>query len=839
MDKKLQERLKALSPEKRELLLKKLREQKKGESSEDTHINLLPRDTNVFPLSFAQERLWFFTQLEPESPLYNLPVAIKFTGELKVDILQKVFERLVERHEILRTTFEVRGKKQVQVIQEPYTWDMPVENFDHLSSDEQHKVIINKVSEEVLKLFDLGSLPLMRTRLLSFSEKEHVLILVSHHIVSDGWSFSVMINEMNNLYNALCNNTEVNISSLDIHYADYSVWQKETLQGEKVEELISFWRKQLEDVPVLSLPVDNPRPPIQTYNGKRYNFNIEKDITENIKTFSKDHGVTLFMTLFSIYAILIQKYSRQKDFAIGSPIANRNNAQVEPLIGFFVNMLALRCDLEGDPTFIELLNKIKKTTLDAYSHQDLPFEKLVDELVTTRDMSRSPLFQVAFVLQTAHSETFNFEGLTAEKIPVGNDASGFDMTMEFYEIDDALHGAVEYNADLFDEVTIKAFATYYNRLIDMVCDRPEERISAYSLLSPEEYALITQQWNETDRLFPSKTVVELFEEQVVKNPTQTAVIWQDESLTYDELNRRANKLAHFLQKQGAAPGTLVGLCVERSIELFVGLIGIIKSGAAYVPMDPEYPEDRLEYMIADEDVKALLTEESLKEKILNKSVPTFLLDKEWGTIDAEVDKNCASAITPDDLIYVIYTSGSTGKPKGVEVFHKSVVNICSWHQALCKIDESTKMTQMAGIGFDATGLEYWPYLTGGAILFPVPKDTILNPPELMKFYTEHGITHSFAATPIAEKIFLEPVPEKCTLTYLLTGGEKLNGRPPVHVPYTVIDHYGPAEATITTTFCVVPSEGENVTATVGRPLDNMKVFILDESLAPVPIVVPL
>jgi len=637
-------------------------------------IRPVSRDREL-PLSFAQQRLWFLDQLEPNSPMYNIPDVVRLIGPLDVEVLKRCLNEIVRRHEVLRTTFAVVDGRPVQVIAPELTIPLPVVDLRSLPKAEREEEALRLATREAQRPFDLARGPLLRATLLRLDDEEHIALLTVHHIVSDGWSTSVFMGEMAALYEAFSTGKPSPLPELPIQYADFACWQREWLQGEVLEAQLSYWKQQLAGLPpLLELPTDRPRPPVQTFRGDYQSFTLPEDLCRAIKDLCQQEGVTLFMTLLAAFQTLLYRYSGQDDISVGIPIANRTRAEIEGLIGFFVNTLVMRTDLSGDPTFRELLQRVREVALGAYAHQDLPFEMIVDALQPERDMSHSPLFQVAFALQSSPRRTRSLptSGLIIEPVEAHSGTAKYDLTLFINEEGEQLIGSLEYNTDLFDASTIQRMLSHFQTLLESIVADPDQRISALPLLTATEWRQQMVEWNATSMDFPQDQCIHwLFEAQVQQRPDAIAVTFEDQALTYAELNRRANQLAHYLQKLGVGPEVLVGISTERSPEMIIGILGTLKAGGAYLPLDPTYPQERLAYMLEDSNASVLLTQSHLLDRLGVKHDPqsairnpqsVICLDTDWPLIAQEPDTNPVSGVTPDNLAYVIYTSGSTGRP---------------------------------------------------------------------------------------------------------------------------------------------------------------------------------
>jgi amino acid adenylation domain-containing protein len=639
---------------------------------------ILPRTINEnLPLSFAQQRLWFLDQLVPDAPIYNIPLAYRVTGQLNVGALEQSLGKIVRRHEALRTTFAAVDGQPIQAIAPEIDLSLPIVDLREIAETERDAEVQRLATQEAQQPFDLMTGPLLRFQLLRLDEAEHVLLLTMHHIVSDGWSLGVLMRELAVLYEAFSTGKPASLPELPIQYADFALWQREWLSGEVLESQLAYWKQQLGgEVPVLELPTDRPRPPVQTYRGARQSFELSKDLTDALKALSRREGVTLFTTLLAAFKTLLYRYTGQEDVVVGCPIANRNRAEIEGLIGFFVNTLVLRSDLGGTPSFRELLGRVLKVALGAYAHQDMPFERLVEELQPERDRSYNPLFQAMFVLQNAPVPEMEFSNLTLSPMKVDSKTAKFDLSLSLTETEQGLIGAFGYNTDLFDEATIARTVGHLQTLLEGIVADPDKHIYELPILTEAEQHQLLVEWNDTEADYPKdKCIHQLFEEQVERTPDHVAVVFEDQQLTYRELNAKANQLARYLQKLGVRPEVLVGICVERSLEMVVGVLGILKAGGAYVPLDPEYPRERLAFMLEDIQAPVLLTQQQLIECFPAHGAHIVSIDSKWKAIASGSEENLVSGVMADNLAYVIYTSGSTGRPKGVLLQHKGFCNV--------------------------------------------------------------------------------------------------------------------------------------------------------------------
>ena len=818
-----------------------------------TTIQPIPRGANTeLPLSFAQQRLWFLDQLEPGSPVYNVPAAIRLKGPLNVSALERALGEVLRRHEALRTTFSNVKGKPVQVISPapPPAPALSVVDLRGLPETERGARVLSLATKEARQTFDLARSPLLRSTLMRLSEEDHVLLLVTHHIACDGWSIGVLFRELATLYTAFTTGEAIPIAPLPIQYADFARWQRQWLQGEVLEEQLSYWKQRLAGAPaVLELPTDRSRPAVQTFKGARQSIVLPKGLSESLKALSQREGVTLFMTLLAAFKTLLYRYTGQEDIVVGSPMAGRNRAEIERLIGFFVNNLVLRTNLSGEPTFRELLRRVREVALGAYAHQDVPFEKLVEELQPERDLGRSPLFQVSFNLLNYVDERLEIPGLSISPLKVDNGTTKFDLTLfmvegaeglrGWLEYNEGLSGWVEYRTDLFEAATITRMLGHLETLLEGIIADPDQRLSELPLLTEaDRYQLLVGRNDTRVDYLKDKCIHELFEGQAESTPDAVAVVFEDEQLTYSELNRRANQLAHYLRKLGVGPEVLVGICVERSVEMVVGLLGILKAGAAYVPLDPEYPKERLSFMLEDAEVPVLLTQERLVEGLPEHNAEVICLDTGWEAIKCEGEWNPIGGATADDLAYVIYTSGSTGRPKGVQIMHQAVVNFLnSMRQRPGLVEEDTVLS-VTTLSFDIAALELYLPLIVGARLVMVSREVASDGRQLWERLSNSGAT-MMQATPATWRLLLQAGWQGSPQLKILCGGEALSLELASQLLVkgsSLWNLYGPTETTIWS--AVHKIESERGPVVIGSPIANTQIHILDRHLNPVPISVP-
>ncbi len=832
-----QKDLTILSAEQKRALLAKLL-QAKAEKSQS------------FPLSFAQQRLWFLNQLEPDSSAYNIPTAIRLVGTLNVPALEQTFNEIVRRHEVLRTTFRIEAGQPVQAIASTLTLVLPVVNLQHLPDIEREKEVQRLVNLEAQQSFNLTQAPLLRATLLLLTNIEHVVLFTMHHIVSDDWSIGILIQEVAALYTAFSLGKPTPLAKLSIQYADFAVWQRQFLVGETLNTQLNYWQQIASNLPVLQLPTDRPRSPVQTFQGATKSFSLDSDLTEALNALSYQEGVTLFMTLLAAFKLLLHRYTNQDDIVVGSPIANRNRAEIEGLIGFFINTLVLRTDLSGNPSFRELLQRLREVALGAYDHQDLPFEYLVEKLQPERNLSHNPLFQVTFTLQNTLSKDLKLPGLTLSLLEQKKQTAQFDLSLDMAETPSGLIGVLEYNTDIFDVDTITALVEHFCTLLKEIVANPGKSLSEFSLLTPAERQQLLVEWNDTQVDYSYQCIHQLFEAQVEQTPDAIAVVFADEQLTYRELNTRANQLAHHLHLLGVGPEVMVGLYFERSLEILLGILGILKAGGAYVPLDPSYPPERLAATVEAVKPIVLLTQQRLAGKLSGYGAKVVCLDRDLQLPTKESEENLDSGVTPENLAYVIFTSGSTGTPKGVMVTHHSLVNHSIAAAQTYQLQEGDRVLQFASISFDVAAEELFPSLLNGSTVVIRPdwlvaladftqfleqeKLTVLNLPtaywhEWVSYLAEKEA--SLAALRLVIVGTEQALPEKLVLWQEIVG----------NLPIRWLNAYGVTEATIgVTIYESIPCQ-ENPPVfyvPIGRPIANTQVYTLDKYLNPTPIGVP-
>jgi amino acid adenylation domain-containing protein len=792
----------------------------------------------VFPASFAQHRLWFLHQFEPDSTVYHIPVLMPIKAHLNIDVLNRTLQEIVRRHESLRTTFKSVDGEPVQIVAPLQTFDLNVVDLRSFKTGEREAEAQRLAWLEVQRPFSLEQGPLLRATLYVIGSSDYVLLLVMHHIVSDGWSMGVLYRELSALYTAYAAGRPSPLDELPVQYPDFALWQKQLLQGETFDEVLNYWKTQLAGAPeLLNLPTDRPRPAMQTYRGAVHGIILDPRIYESLRALARSEEATSFMVMLAAFKALLWRYTGEPDVVVGTPVAGRTRVELEPLIGFFVNTLVLRTDLSGDPSFRELVGRVRETTLGAYANQDMPFERLVEELRPERDLSRNPLFQIMFSLQSADG-TSPQQSSEAGTLSFTADTAKFDLTMAVVEANHTASVSVEYNTDLFASATIERMLEHFRCLLEGIARQPGTRLSKLSLLTEAERQQVLVEWNQTDAPFPRDVCLhELFERQAAATPEAEAVVHDNGRLTYAELNARANRLAHALRQMDAGPETLVGLYAERSAELVVGLLGILKAGAAYLPLDPAYPQERLSFTLEDAGARAVVvTHRHLLERLPDVPARVVCLDSDPELFDAQSDENLGHTAGADNLAYVLYTSGSTGRPKGVAITHRSAAAFVYWARSVCEPEELAGVLASTSICFDLSVFELFaPLCWGGRVI--LAKDALHLP--ALKAADEVRLVNTVPSA-MAELIRMKGVPGSVRRVNL--AGEPLP-RALVQQLYEsggieqVWNLYGPTEGTTYST-CALVGKDDAEEPRIGQPIANNRVYLLDETLRPVPVGVP-
>lgn len=849
----LHEYLKQLSPAKRQLLELRLR-QRTGKRAETDRIpKRTVGSTKPCPLSFAQERLWILEQFDPGNPTYNRTFPLRFSGRLDPGILERSLNEIVRRHEVLRANFPTVEGQPVQMITPSRRLDLEVRDLQDQPEAMRESLAIRCATEEAQRPFDISSDLLTRATLLLLQPDEAVLLLSFHHIVFDGWSTEILLEELAANYEAFRGGFSPALPELPIQYPDYACWQRERFQSQFLEAQLKYWKEKLGGVlAALDLPADFPRPSIQTSHGAIHTHRIPKRLSDALKDLSQEANITLFMTLLAAFDTLLHRYTSQTDLIIGTPIAGRNRVELESLIGCFINTLVIRTDLSGDPPFVELLTRLREDVLSALAHHDTPFEKLVEDLQLRRDLSRSPLFQVMFQLRNIPKRAWKLSDLKIAPFELDPGIAKFDLSLDITEDLNGLSCQFEYNTDLLKPATIARLGQHFEVLLEGMVKDPRINISQMPLLTPAERHQLLVEWNDTAKDFGTHHPVhQLFESHAQKTPDAIAVEWEGQHLTYRELNRRANYWAHHLRNLGVRQEALVGLFMEKSLDLIVALLAIHKAGAAFVPLDPLFPKERVAYIIHESNALLLLTQRSLLLRLPSETARTICVDdilEKSSAHDSKWDENPSSLVGPENLAYVIYTSGSTGTPKGVMIEHRSIANYVLVAGELYAITSRDRMLQFSSITFDASLEEIYGALAHGATLVLRTDAMLASTALFIRKVREQGITLLILPTAFWQDLVLTINPSDQPflddLRIVSIGGERLLperlnlwrervGRLP-----RLMNLYGPTETTVAVTSwdaTACSNEDTFRRAPIGRPLANLEAHILDSHLQPVPV----
>ncbi|HLH61200.1 MAG TPA: amino acid adenylation domain-containing protein [Ktedonobacteraceae bacterium] len=854
-----------LSAAKQALLEKRLRYMRVPASPAGRTATLEPTETEPppekergpAPLSFAQQRLWFLQRLEPESSAYNEPIAVYMRGTLNIEALTQTAREITRRHEILRSTFPMIDGQVVQVIDPTLHLNLTLPFIDlrGIPAVERETAVQRKVKEELERPFHLEREMPWRTVLLQLDEQEHVSLTIMHHIITDGWSAEVFVKEIGILYSSFAAGQTPPLPELKLQYADYARWQRRELESGRLDRQLAYWKRQLSgDLPILELPADHPRPAVSTYQGKRLPLRLPLSLSQELSALSRQEGVTLFMALLAAFQVLLYRYSGQEDLLIGTPIAGRTRPEFEGLLGCFVNTLVLRTNLAGHPSFRALLKRVRQVTLGAYDSQDLPFEKLVEDLQPERSLSHNPLFQVMFILQNMPLAEQELAGLTISQVAIENNTAKFDLSLCLQETPEGLTGFIEYNTDLFETSTIERMAGHFQRVLEMMVANPEQKITAFTLLSPGELQQQLIEWNATEKTYPiTQCFPALFEAQVERTPNAVAVVCQQEALTYRQLNQSANGLAHELRALGVGPDTLVGLLAERGIDLLTAILAVFKAGGAYLPLDPHHPPARMRHIIKHShttlvlasqpfvaQIDATVTELAARPRILTLE---DMLDRHWQGMD-----DLQPVAEPHHLAYVIYTSGSTGTPKGVMIEQRGMLNHLFAKIDALQLTDADDVAQTASQCFDISVWQMLAALLVGGQVHILPDEIAHDPARLLseveswKISILETVPSLLRAMLDAREADATGKPALSSLRWLIPTGEAL----PVdlcrrwlelypHCP--VMNAYGPTECSDDVTHHAIsrpPAETER-TIPIGRPIPNMRTYVLDAMLQPVPV----
>lgn len=837
-----------LSAAKRALLEQRLRSAKTKNATLTAETVTIPRrgTDDPAPLSFSQQRLWFLDQLEPANAAYNMPDALRLSGDLTISVFERAINTILHRHEILRTTFAEVDEQPVQVVASKPTTTLVLYDLSGLSSDACETATAQLAAEEAACPFDLTRGPLLRICLVRLDQQDHVLLVTMHHVISDGWSGGVFFKELSTLYNAFAANKSPSLLELPIQYGDYAAWQRRELQGERLSQHMVYWKEQLADVEtILHLPTDRLRPPVQTFCGAHHVFTLSAAMTKQLQDIARREGCTLFMALLAIYTTLLARYSGQRDILVGSPITGRDHAELEDLIGFFLNTLVLRTRFTDNPTFQEVLRQTREMALGAFAHQELPFERLVEELKPERNLGYTPLFQVMFTLHNAPTAPLQLSGITSHSIGFDFYITKIDLSLSMEETADGIIGLFTYNTDLFDAATIERMAEHFCVQAAQFSANPTQHVYDVSLLTSDEQDLL-RTWNDTATNAPQVWCIhQLFEEQAERTPDATALVLNNQQLSYAALNQRANQLAWVLQQRGVGPEVRVGICVERSFEMVVSVLAVLKAGGAYLPLDLDYPSARLAYILANAQSHLILTQQTLETRLPPFVGEKICLDRDEELWGAEDKSNLPTTATAENLAYIVHTSGSTGQPKGVLSTHRGATNYLAFLAEQYALSVSDTVLQIATLSFDASVRDLLGPLSVGAKVVLVEQEDAKDPSALLQTMRWQGVTCLLSIVPTLLRGLVEAAEPPMiipSIRLMLLSGENLrsddcrSAQTLFGTQVQLVNQYGPTECTMTSSYypvnALLPEQSH---VPVGRPIDNAQIHMLDEQLHPTPI----
>lgn len=846
----VKEMLQGLSEDKARLV--KLMLEAKARQTEEIHP--APRHPvdglALMPMSWAQQRLWFIDQLEGDTAAYHIAVAFRFKGALDEDALRSALDAIVQRHEMLRTVFVSDADEPKQAIRADGRFTLEKADLGAEFARFGTAVLEQEQLKEFHRPFDLSVGPLIRGRLLRLRPDEHVLLIVIHHIAADGWSIGVLLDELSELYVGYASGNGNQMELLRIQYADYAQWQRQWLGPEILERQLAYWRERLDGAPPqLELPADRPRPTIQSYRGRNCKLVLDAQLTGRLRALAQLHNMTLFMVLYAGWSIVLSRLSGRDDIVIGTPVANRGRPELERLIGFFVNSLVLRVEVDGGLSIPEWLQRIRAVTLEAYQHQDVPFEQVVEAVQPERSLSRNPLFQVMLALQNAPMSELRLPDLQVTLQDGVDEPAMFDLLLSLYERGGEIIGNINYAADLFDRSTIERWMEYFKIVLKGLTDGAVERVADLPMLSDFERDRLVREFNATAAEYPQEQLIhELFEAQATRTPAAVAVEHEGRSLTYEELNAQANRLARYLRSRGVRADRPVAVCFERSLEMVVGVLGVLKAGGAYLPLDPNYPADRLQQMVEDATPTVVLTQAALKEKVPQSAAQMVVLEEAQEHVAGQPETNLSAAeleLRSEQLVYVIYTSGSTGRPKGTAMAHRSVVNLIEWHRGVFAGREGKRVLQFAALSFDVAFQELFTTMCLGGTLVLIDEWVRRDARALTQFLRSQRIERLFVPP-----LMLQSVAESCQaagavpehLEDVITAGEQLRVSEEIRWLFAQLpgcrlhNHYGPTETHVVTalTLSADPQQWP-VLPTIGRPIANTQIYVLDGRQQPVPL----
>jgi amino acid adenylation domain-containing protein len=821
------QRFLALPRQRREALNAMLQ---RGQSA---RLPLRPRHlTREIPLSYGQQRLWFLHQSDPASPAYNIPAVVLLPGTLDSGVVRRALAEILRRHSVLRTVFRMTQDGPVQDILSVDGPDLRVVTVDGASDEERRQQLASLASEETKRPFDLANGPVLRSVLFRLADADSVLLITMPHIVSDGWSLGILFHEVRVLVEAFARGAPSPLGELPVQYADFAMWQRETMTDVALASQLAYWRKQLADASELQLPLDRPRPASPTYSGAQVPILVPAATREKLQQVNRSEHVTMHMTLLAVCQALLHRYSGQDDIVVGSPIAGRGSPETERLVGFFVNTLVMRTDLGGTPSFRECLRRVRRVTLEAFENPDVPFERLVSALYARRDLSRNPIFQITFQLFTGAQSARGAGEPAQGTIDIDKGTALFDLAFNLWETARGIEGRIEYSKDLFDRDTIERMAGHFVVLADRATSNPDGGIDDIRLLTEAEREQILVGWNATARpRIDDRPVHEMVEAHAAETPAQVAIRALGVQVAFDALNRRANRIAHTLLGMGIGSEAPVAVCLPRSPDQLAAQLGAMKAGGAYIPLDPGWPAERIRSMLEDAGAAVVIAPESLAAAVALGTTKLLSLDSSL----SEHERDPRVPVALDQLAYIIYTSGSTGRPKGVAVEHRALRNLVDWHVAAYRLTPEDRTAQIASLSFDAAVWEVWPALSAGASVSLSDEEVRTSAELLLAWLASEGATIAFLPTPLAEAALRRQMPASLRLRDLLTGGDRLRRRPAPDVPFRVTNHYGPTENAVVTTAGLVEPGASPALPGIGRPIANNQVYVLDGGGQPVPV----
>jgi amino acid adenylation domain-containing protein len=813
-----------------------------------TTIEPVLRQGNL-PLSFAQQRLWFLDRLYPGSPIYNLPMGVRLSGELNAMRFEQTFNEVIRRHEVLRTRFDSSDGQPLQVILPAAILAARIVDISELDSQEREIQVRRLADEENRQPFDLRQFPLMRVTLLRLDRQDHAVLITMHHIISDGWSMDVFTRETAALNQAFSNGEPSPLSELQIQYVDFADWQRKRIQGEFLQAEIDYWKSELSEIPrILNLPTDRPRTPVKSSKGAQQSIVLDETLCRELKALGNREGATLFMALLAAFSSLLYRYAREEDIIVGTPIANRNWIEIEGLIGFFLNTLVLRSNFSGNPCFRELLGRVREGTLRAHTHQDIPFEKIVEVLSPERDTTHSPLFQVMFVFQNASAKAADLPGLGSDQLATSGGASKFDLTLSMRQIGPQIIGSLSYNPDLFDSPTIVRMLSHLRGLLEGVVAGAGREISLLPLLTEAEHHQLLVEWGRTPANYDlGECIHELIERQAEKTPESIAVVFEETQISLGELNRRANQLGRYLRSLRVKPETHVAICLERSPEMVICVLATLKAGGAYLPIDPAYPAQRTIFMLEDARAEVILTRRSILDASANHTAVVLDIETDWEIIAKEGEMNFSSGICAEQPAYVIYTSGSTGRPKGVVIEHRQIVNYFRAITDHLAITPGATFAMVQPLTVDSCKTVLLPPLCAGGSLHVISEDRSVDPDGLARYFVRHQIDCLKIAPSHLMALQNSARPEQILpQRWLIVGGEASTWEQAERVQSmapdcSVFNHYGPTEATVgILTFPLREGHSRHHSSSVpiGRPLPNTEAYLVGRRLELLPSGVP-